>query len=323
VKPIVIGTRGSALARWQAEHVAARLRSACPGLEVSLRIIKTRGDKILDVPLARVGGKGLFVKEIEEALVRGEVDLAVHSVKDVPAELGEGLVLAAIPEREDPRDALVLPARGGVPARGGLGALARGAVVGTSSLRRRCQLAALRPDLAVRDLRGNVDTRLRKLDAGEFDAVLLAAAGLIRLGFGDRVSELLDPAAMLPAAGQGALGIEARGDDREALSLAASLHHAETASRVRAERALLARLGGGGQVPIAAHARLEGTGLLLEALVGHPTSGRILRGRAEGDRARAEEIGRDLGADLLARGGGEILDEILAADERGEKLGMK
>jgi hydroxymethylbilane synthase len=304
VSSIRIGTRGSALARWQAEHVAARLREASPGLQVELRIIKTTGDKILDVPLAKVGGKGLFVKEIEEALQRHEVDLAVHSIKDVPTELVSGLGLAAIPEREDPRDALCsrLP--------GGLAGLPRGARVGTSSLRRRCQLLHLRPDLEILELRGNVDTRLGKLDAGSYDAVVLAAAGLRRLGRIDRASELLEPETMLPAVGQGALGLETRLDDRELNLLCEELHHAPTGTRVRAERALLARLGGGCQVPVAAHARIEEGALRLDALIGHPSGEPFFRDLLIGELADPEALGAELAGRLLARGADRVLAEV-------------
>jgi hydroxymethylbilane synthase len=303
---ITIGTRGSALARWQAEHVADRLRTAHGGLQVELRIIKTKGDKILDVPLAKVGGKGLFVKEIEEALTRRDVDLAVHSIKDVPTELVVGLGLAAIPEREDPRDALVSRV-------GPLRALPPNARVGTSSLRRRCQLLHLRPDLEILDLRGNVDTRLGKLDAGQFDAVVLAAAGLRRLGRVDRVTELLAPGVMLPAVGQGALGIETRLDDREINELVAVLHHEPTARCVRAERALLGTLGGGCQVPVAAHARIDGQVMTLTALIGHPCGTPLLRERGEGAVDDPEALGAAVGARLLAQGADQVLREVYGA----------
>lgn len=304
MRNLVIATRGSALALWQAEHIAARLRDLRPGCSVRLRVIKTRGDKILDVPLARVGGKGLFVKEIEEALLRGEADLAVHSIKDVPTDLPEGLVLSAIPPREDPRDALV--SRGGQ----GLRELPEGARVGTSSLRRRCQLLHRRPDLRVSDLRGNVDTRLARLENGAFDAVLLAAAGLRRLGHEGRISELLAPDLMLPAVGQGALGVESRRDDAELDDLLAGLHHPATALCVKAERALLAGLGGGCQVPVAAHGRLEGGHLILEGLIGHPSGSPLYRERGEGRPEAGEELGADLAARLLARGADRILREV-------------
>jgi len=303
VRAIRIGTRGSALALWQAEHVSARLRELRPGLEVRLTIIKTKGDKILDVPLAKVGGKGLFVKEIEEALIREEVDLAVHSIKDVPTELVEGLGLAAIPVREDPRDVLVSRA-------GGLDALPQGARVGTSSLRRRCQLLHRRPDLQLTDLRGNVDTRLGKLDAGAFDAIVLAAAGLRRLGHAARISELLAPEVMLPAVGQGALGIETRRDDAEVNALVAGLHDLPTALCVRAERAALARLGGGCQVPVACHARLEGARLRVEGLIGHPSGTPLLREGAEGPAEDPESVGAAVGERLLGRGADAILREV-------------
>jgi len=301
MKRLVIGTRGSALARWQAEHVARQLRLADPALEVELHTIKTKGDRIQDVPLAKVGGKGLFVKEIEEALLAGDVDLAVHSIKDLPTDLVQGLALAAITEREDPRDALV--SREGL-----LSELPRGAVLGTSSLRRRCQALALRPDLEVRDLRGNVDTRLRKLDQGDYDAVLLAAAGLRRLGFVDRATELLDPRRMIPAVGQGALGIETRQGEE---GLVAALHHDATARRVRAERALLEQLGGGCQVPVAAYAILEDEGRLrVEALVGHPTGDPVYRSSGEGSLEHPEELGRRVAADLLGQGADRVLEQV-------------
>ena len=301
-----IGTRGSALALWQAHHVKARLEAAEPGLGVELVLIKTKGDKILDVPLAKVGGKGLFVKEIEEALARGEIDLAVHSMKDVPAELHPGLCLAGVSSREDPADALVSRA-------GGLDALPRGARVGTSSLRRICQLRARRPDLTIGALRGNVDTRLRKLDAGEYDAIVLAAAGLIRLGHGDRISERLGFAVSLPATGQGALGLESREDDAVTRGrVERALHDPGAAACVGAERAFLRRIGGGCQTPLAAHARLEGdrpggATLELEALVGEPDGSHLLRERRGGPAGEGEALGVATAEALLARGADEIL----------------
>ena len=305
MRKLNIGTRGSALALWQAEHVAARLRQAS-GAEVELQIIKTRGDKILDVPLAKVGGKGLFVKEIEEALRRGDVDLAVHSIKDVPAELAGGLVLAAIPEREDPRDALVSRA-------GTLAELPQGASVGTSSLRRGCQLLSQRPDLSLQSLRGNVDTRLRKLDEGQYDAIVLAAAGLNRLGLSERITELLPPEVMLPAVGQGALGIETRGDDDEVIALVKGcLHHDETSVRVEAERGFLTRLGGGCQVPVAAHARfIEGGELELAALIGHPSGEPMYHCKGEAEGRTPQELGVALAEKLLAMGGEAVLAEVV------------
>lgn len=304
MKRLVIGTRGSALARWQAEHVAHRLRQASQGLEVELKIIRTKGDKILDVPLAKVGGKGLFVKEIEDALLRSEVDLAVHSIKDVPSELPEGLILTAVSQREDPRDALV-------SAAGDLSALPHGAVVGTSSLRRRCQLLHQRPDVKVLDLRGNVDTRLRKLDQGQYDAILLAAAGLKRLGQAHRICQTLEPEIMVPAVGQGALGLETRLDDPEVRRLVtATLHHGPTATCVAAERALLAQLGGGCQVPVAGFARISGEILELQAVLGHPSGQPLLKEKDQGEIAAPEALGEAVAERLLARGGREILDAV-------------
>ena len=305
MRKLIIGTRGSALALWQAEHVAARLRETDAEQEVELRIIKTKGDKILDVPLAKVGGKGLFVKEIEEALRRQEVDLAVHSMKDVPAELASGLILSAIPEREDPRDALVSRA-------GKLADLPDGARVGTSSLRRGCQLLGQRPQLSLQNLRGNVDTRLRKLDQGQYDAIVLAAAGLRRLGRRDRITETLSPAVMLPAVGQGALGIETRQDDPDVIELVTScLHHGPTATRVAAERSFLGRLGGGCQVPVAAHAWFdEDQQLQLDALIGHPSGEPLYRLASPAGESTPEQLGKDLAERLLAMGGDVVLDEV-------------
>ncbi len=309
MRELVIGTRGSKLALWQANHIAAELKQAHPGLEVSLRIIKTKGDKILDVPLAKVGGKGLFVKEIEEALLREEVDLAVHSIKDVPWELAGGLFLSTIPEREDPRDALVTPADGGSSS---LDDLAKGALVGTSSLRRRCQLQSLRPDLRVEDLRGNVDTRLAKLDRGDYDAILLACAGLRRLGLGERISQALSPDRFVPAVGQGSLGIEVRQDDDEVRQFLAPLHHEDTATRVSAERAFLGRLGGGCQVPLGAHATLHGDVMKIDAIIGHPSGDPMYRDSEEGPRAEGEDMGIRLAERLLEAGGAAVLAEVEA-----------
>jgi hydroxymethylbilane synthase len=302
-----IATRGSELALWQARRVEALLRQAKPGLAVELVVIKTKGDKILDVPLAKVGGKGLFVKEIEEALLDGRADLAVHSMKDVPAELAPGLVMAAISAREDPADALVT--NNGATLAG----LAEGARVGTSSLRRACQLLALRPDVEIVMLRGNVPTRLGKLDGGDYDAIILAAAGLIRLGHSERIVERLAPPRFLPAAGQGALGVEIRaGDDELASLLRRAVHSEPDATRVAAERGFLARLGGGCQTPLAAIAELDGDRVELEALIGRPDGSEIVRGHAGGPGSDAESVGRGLAEDLLARGGEAILAELLA-----------
>ncbi|MBV5272339.1 MAG: hydroxymethylbilane synthase, partial [Lamprocystis purpurea] len=252
-----IATRKSPLAMWQAEHVAAALTALHPGLQVEILGMTTKGDRILDAPLAKVGGKGLFVKELEQGMLNGEADIAVHSLKDVPVEFPAGLHLAVIMEREDPRDAFVSNRFES------LDQLPQGACVGTSSLRRQCQLAERRPDLRIEPLRGNVNTRLAKLDAGEYDAIILAAAGLIRLGFGSRIRGTIAPADSLPAIAQGAIGIECRIEDPRTNALIAPLHHGETALRIRAERAMNARLHGGCQVPIAGHATLDGERLLL------------------------------------------------------------
>ncbi len=302
-----IATRKSPLAIWQAEHVAARLRAAHPGLGVELVGMSTQGDRILDTPLAKIGGKGLFVKELEQGMLEGRADLAVHSMKDVPVELPQGLHLAVIMEREDPRDAFVSGRYAGVDA------LPEGAVVGTSSLRRHCQLAERRPDLRIESLRGNVNTRLRKLDEGQYDAVVLAAAGLKRLGFEARITAPMTREESLPAIGQGAIGIECLAADDRVNQLLAPLQHGETAVCVAAERALNARLAGGCQVPIAGHALLEGGELRLRALVGEPDGSRILRAEARGAPAEAEALGRGLADELLAAGADRILERLYAS----------
>ncbi len=296
-----IATRRSPLALWQAEHVADALRRAHPGLRVEILGMSTRGDKILDAPLAKIGGKGLFVKELEQGMLERRADIAVHSMKDVPVEFPDGLHLRVIMEREDPRDAFVSNRHSG------LAELPRGACVGTSSLRRQCQLAERRPDLRIEPLRGNVNTRLGKLDAGDYDAIILAAAGLMRLGLEERIRARLDPQESLPAIGQGAIGIECRADDDRVNACIAPLHHAPTAERVCAERALNNRLMGGCQVPVAGHAVLEGDGLFLRALVGTPDGRRVLRGELRGPRTGAEVLGKALADDLIVRGAGEIL----------------
>ena len=296
-----IATRRSALALWQAEHVKQRLESLHPGLRVELVGMTTKGDRILDSPLAKIGGKGLFVKELEVALLEGRADIAVHSMKDVPAEFPEGLGLTAILAREDPRDAFVSNRFDSLEA------LPEGAVVGTSSLRRQCQLKAMRPDLDIRPLRGNVNTRLGKLDAGDYDAVVLACAGLKRLGLDDRIRQKLGPEVILPAIGQGAIGIECRLDDAETRDLVAPLADERTTLRVTAERAMNARLMGGCQVPIGGHAVIEHGVILLQGLVGSPDGSRIVRGDISGRPEDAEELGRVLAEDLLARGAGELL----------------
>lgn len=314
---VVIGTRGSKLALWQAEWVRAELERRNPGLSVELNKIKTTGDKILDVPLAKVGGKGLFVKEIEEALLCGEADIAVHSMKDVPTEFPEGLHLAAICEREDPRDAFI----SGIQDSGfkirRFQDLPEGAVVGTSSLRRACQLLSLRPDLKVEQLRGNLDTRIRKLDEGQFDAIILAVAGVKRLGWSDRITEILPPEISLPAIGQGAVGIECRRDDDLVNSLVSPLNHRESSICVRAERACLGRLEGGCQVPIAAHGRIEQGRLILDGLVGSVTGDRIIREHIEGMPEEAEALGVELAVRLLAQGADRILAEVYGSGSAG------
>lgn len=308
-KKITIGTRGSKLALWQAEWVRSEIEKRNPGLKVELRKIKTTGDKITDVPLAKVGGKGLFVKEIEESLLRGESDLAVHSMKDMPTALPDGLHIGAILVREDPRDAFIT--RDG---KGTFMGLPEGATVGTSSLRRSSQLLAARPDLRITSLRGNLDTRLRKLDEGQFDAIILAAAGVKRLGFSKRITETLDTELSLPAIAQGAVGIECRKDDDFINSLIAPLNHAETATCVKAERAFLAKLEGGCQVPIAAHAILKDGTLVMEGLVGSVSGEVILKGRREGPREEAASIGVSLAEELLGRGADKILAEVYGGE---------
>jgi hydroxymethylbilane synthase len=299
-----IGTRGSALALWQAEWVKSQLLAGQQELMVELVVIKTTGDKILDVPLAMVGGKGLFVKEIEEALLDGRADLAVHSVKDMPAELPEGLHLAAMPPREDPRDALI--SKNGA----GLDKLSHGARVGTSSLRRAAQLLHLRPDLHIETLRGNVDTRLRKLKTEGLDAIVLAAAGLKRMELSRVISEYLEPERILPAVGQGALGIETRIADVFTNEIVASLIHQQTVITVRAERAFLKRLEGGCQVPIGAYATKEDETLILTGMVADLQGVRLIRKEMRGDARQPEVVGESLAEVVLESGGREILAEI-------------
>ncbi|WP_349255737.1 hydroxymethylbilane synthase [Methylocaldum sp.] len=303
---IRIATRKSALALWQAEHVAARLRAACSDIEVELVKMVTSGDKVLDAPLAKVGGKGLFVKELEEGLLEGTADLAVHSMKDVPAELPEGLHLAAILQREDPRDAFVSLR---YPSFDALPPLAK---VGTSSLRRQCQIKARFPECEMINLRGNVDTRVSKLDAGQYDAIILAAAGLKRLGLSHRITEILTTNISLPAVGQGAIGIECRRDDIWLNGCLSVLHHEETAICVMAERALNERLNGGCQVPIAGHAELSGERLRLRGVVGTPDGQTLVRGEIEGSRNDPRTLGITLAEDLLARGADRILSALYA-----------
>lgn len=295
---LVIASRGSQLALWQARWVEGQLTAR--GHQCRIEIIKTTGDKITDVPLAKVGTKGLFTKEIEEALLDGRADLAVHSLKDLPTELPAGLVIAAVPEREDPRDAVVGKR---------LDELPRGARVGTSSLRRSAQLRKLRPDLVIESVRGNVDTRLRKLDEGQYDSILLAAAGLKRLGWGARIAEILPADAMCSAVGQGALAIETRsaGPGFDAVR---ALDHAATHAAVAAERGVLASLGGGCQVPIGAHATVTGGRVRLLGVVASPDGTELVRAESEGAVEDAEALGRSLGEELLAKGAQRILEAV-------------
>lgn len=300
---IRIATRKSPLALWQAEHVSASLRQIHAGLEVELVTMSTQGDKILDTPLSKIGGKGLFVKELEQGMMDGQADIAVHSMKDVPVELPEGLHLAVIMHREDPRDAFVSNNYTAIDQ------LPEGAVVGTASLRRECQLRERRPDLRIEPLRGNVNTRLGRLDEGRFDAIILASAGLKRLGFLDRITRILEPEESLPAIGQGAIGIECRRDDARINALVAPLHHALTAHCVSAERAMNKRLEGGCQVPLAGYAIVQEEQLYMRGLVGEPHGGTVLRVEGRDTLEQAEALGDRLGQQLLGAGA----DRILAA----------
>ena len=306
MKKVIIATRGSMLALWQAEHIKSLLQGRYPGLEVDLLKIKTTGDKILDVPLAKVGGKGLFVKEIEEALLDGRADLAVHSMKDVPTELPAELIVGVNPVREAPTDSLLSVKYDG------LDALPKGAVVGTSSLRRQAQLLTLRPDLVIESLRGNLDTRVRKLLEGQFDAIVVATAGMNRLGLTAPKVEILGPPRFLPAVAQGALGIEYRRDRPEMAELLAFLNHAETAAQVAAERAFLTGLDGGCQVPIAAWSQLDGQALTLTGFVAGVNGENPIRLTASGSADKAWELGAQLAQAVLDKGGKAILDEVYA-----------
>lgn len=298
---IRIATRKSPLALWQAEHVAGRLKSIYPGLVVELVGMSTQGDRILDTPLAKIGGKGLFVKELEQGMLEGHADLAVHSMKDVPVTLPEGLHLAVIMEREDPRDAFVSNRYNDVSQ------LPLGARVGTASLRRQLQLTAYRPDLEILSLRGNVNSRLAKLDAEQYDAIILASAGLKRLGFDKRISSYMTPEQSLPAIGQGAIGIECRYGDERVNRLIAPLNHAETAICVTSERAMNRRLMGGCQVPIAGYAQMDGDGLRMRGLVGEVDGSEVIRAERRERPANAELLGLAVAEDLLSRGAGRIL----------------
>jgi len=305
-RTLTIATRESPLAMWQAQFVQQALLKAHTDLEVVLLGMTSRGDQLLDVPLAKVGGKGLFVKELETALLDGRADIAVHSMKDVPMEFPDGLELGVICSREDPSDAFVSNHFSS------LAALPEGSVVGTSSLRRECQLRERRPDLQIKFLRGNVNTRLRKLDEGEYDAIILASAGLLRLGFASRIAQRLDFTDSLPAAGQGAVGIELRCNDSETRELLSVLHDSASATRVSAERAMNRRLGGGCQVPIAGYAELreEGANVYLRGLVGSPDGSLILRAEATGPVAQAQALGEAVAVDLLDQGAGDILAAV-------------
>lgn len=303
-KILRIATRQSPLALWQAHYVQQRLMACHPGLRVELVPMVTKGDVILDTPLAKVGGKGLFVKELEQAMLEDRADIAVHSMKDVPIAFPEGLGLVTICEREDPLDAFVSNQFDSVDA------LPQGAVVGTSSLRRQCQLSARRPDLIIRSLRGNVGTRLGKLDAGDYDAIILAVAGLKRLGLGDRIRYAMPAEESLPAVGQGAVGIECRLDDAQAIALLSALNDDDTAVRVKAERAMNTRLEGGCQVPIGSFALLQGDELWLRGLVGSPDGTAMIRGERRGPKADAEKMGISLAEELLNNGAREILAEV-------------
>ncbi|AMK76397.1 MULTISPECIES: hydroxymethylbilane synthase [Methylomonas] len=301
---IRIATRQSPLALWQAEHVAARLQQAFPGLQTELVKMVTRGDKILDAPLAKVGGKGLFVKELEQGMLEGTADIAVHSMKDVPVEFPEGLHLAVILDREDPTDAFVSNKYRN------LAELPADARIGTSSLRRQCQIKEKFPNAEILSLRGNVNTRLAKLDAGEYDAIILASAGLKRLGMGERITTQLQPTESLPAMGQGAIGIECRIDDAEIHEYLKVLHDEDTSIRVGAERAMNARLNGGCQVPIAGFAEIRGERLFMRGLVGSPDGSLLYRAEAESSLADFTALGNAVAEDLLAQGADRILREL-------------
>lgn len=304
MKTLKIATRQSPLALWQAEHIRARLQELHADLQVELVTFVTQGDKILDTPLAKIGGKGLFVKELEAALLDGRADLAVHSMKDVPMALPEGLSLAVICEREDPLDAFVSNTYASFDE------LPQGAKVGTSSLRRKSQILKARPDLEIIDLRGNVGTRLSKLDAGNYDAIILASAGLKRLGLVDRIRHTLNPAISLPAVGQGALGLECRDRDQAVLDLILPLLHAETDACVRAERAFNAYLEGGCQVPIAGYATLQDDKIAIEGRVGSVDGATLLQAELQGDVNQAEQLGVALAQNLLAQGAGDLLKAL-------------
>ncbi|MBI4382784.1 MAG: hydroxymethylbilane synthase [Nitrospinae bacterium] len=301
---IRIGTRGSPLALWQSNWIKSRLQSLHAGLKAEIVPIKTSGDKIQDVALAKIGGKGLFVKEIEEALLSGQIDIAVHSMKDVPVKLPAGLNIVAIPSREDPRDALI--SKNDIKLKD----LPRKARIGTGSLRRITQLLNYRPDLEIVPLRGNVETRIKKITSEALDGIVLAVAGLRRMGMEDKISEAIDPGILLPAVGQGAIGVEARQFDADTLELVLELDHEETHIALEAERAFLRALGGGCQVPIGAYATLDGDRLTLKAVVGSLDGKQIFKSEKTGVPRNAQDIGESLGKEMLEQGAGKLLDEI-------------
>jgi hydroxymethylbilane synthase len=305
---LLIATRKSPLALWQAEHVRARLLEAHPGLQVELVTMSTQGDRVLDSPLAKIGGKGLFVKELEQGMLEGRADIAVHSMKDVPVDFPPGLGIGAILEREDPRDGFVSNRFGSIDE------LPQGACVGTSSLRRQCQLRAWRPDLELRDLRGNVNTRLGRLDQGDYDAIVLACAGLKRLGMDSRITRALTPEELLPAIGQGVIGIECRLEDETVRQLIEPLDHGPTRLRIQAERAFNATLAGGCQAPVAGFSLLGNDLLELRGLVGRPDGSEIVRGQISGPAQDAGTLGRELAEELLSRGARPILEALLGSD---------
>jgi hydroxymethylbilane synthase len=304
---LLIATRKSPLALWQAEHVRARLLEAHSGLQVELVTMSTQGDRVLDSPLAKIGGKGLFVKELEQGMLEGRADIAVHSMKDVPVEFPPGLGIGAILEREDPQDGFVSNRFGSIDE------LPRGACVGTSSLRRQCQLRAWRPDLELRDLRGNVNTRLGRLDQGDYDAIVLACAGLKRLGMASRITRALRPEELLPAIGQGVIGIECRLEDDAVRQLIEPLDHGPTRLRIQAERAFNTTLAGGCQAPVAGFSLLDNDLLELRGLVGRPDGSEIVRGQISGPAQDAATLGRELAEELLSRGARTILEALLGS----------
>ncbi|MDD4601387.1 Porphobilinogen deaminase [bioreactor metagenome] len=303
-KNLVIGTRGSKLALWQANFVAAQIMERYPELQVSIKKVTTTGDKILDVPLAKIGGKGLFTKELETEMLAGDIDLAVHSLKDMPTELPDGLIFGAITERADPGDAFISPEYRTIEN------LPQGAKVGTSSLRRKAQLLHCRPDLEIVDLRGNLDTRLKKLESQTLDAILLAVAGLKRLGWAERITQIIPHNICLPAVGQGALAIEARRDDAEVLAILAFLNDVNTRQAVEAERAFLREVEGGCQVPVGVYGKIENGSLAVEAVILSVDGAKKVHDKIFGSPAEAEQLGITLATNMLAAGGREILAEL-------------